>query len=122
MHACYQCKEHESSKIASLQTIKDLFPEGWNPFYAGFGNRPTDEVSYSAVGIPTSRIFTINPKGQVTLNSASQVKTNQWCTLQGINELVHDIFPEWKENEEDHVNHDEFSSHNYWKVPQTIVL
>lgn len=35
-----------------------------NPFYAGFGNRDTDEVSYLAVGIPPSKIFIINPKGE----------------------------------------------------------
>ena len=103
------------------QTIRDLFPEDWHPFYAGFGNRPTDEISYSAVGIPTSRIFTINPKGQVALSSASQVKTSQWCTLQGINELVHDIFPELKENEADHVDHDKYSEYNFWKVPQAEI-
>ena len=65
-------KRPDEFKIACLQTIKDLFPEDWNPFYAGFGNRPTDEVSYSAVGVPDSRIFTINPKGEVALSSASQ--------------------------------------------------
>ena len=109
-------KRPDEFKIASLETIRELFPEDWNPFYAGFGNRPTDEISYSALGIPTSRIFTINPKGQVTLNSVKTSKTSQWCTLQGINELVYDFFPEWREDE-DHVNHDKFSEYNYWKVP-----
>lgn len=33
-------------KIACLQDIRALFPADWNPFYAGFGNRDTDEVSY----------------------------------------------------------------------------
>jgi phosphatidate phosphatase PAH1 len=33
-------------KIACLQDIRALFPQEWNPFYAGFGNRDTDEVSY----------------------------------------------------------------------------
>jgi hypothetical protein len=33
-------------KIACLQDIRALFPPEWNPFYAGFGNRDTDEVSY----------------------------------------------------------------------------
>jgi len=109
-------KRPDEFKIASLQAIKDLFPEDWNPFYAGFGNRPTDDISYSAVGIPTSRIFTINPKGQVTLNG--QVKS----TLQGINELVDDIFPDWREDENDHVNHDKYSGYNFWKVPQHEIL
>lgn len=33
-------------KIACLQDIRALFPTEWNPFYAGFGNRDTDEVAY----------------------------------------------------------------------------
>ena len=115
-------KRPDEFKIACLQTIKDLFPEDWNPFYAGFGNRPTDEVSYSAVSVPDSRIFTINPKGEVALSSASQVKTSQWCTLQGINELVDEFFPQWRENEEDHVDKDKYSGYNFWKVPQHEIV
>jgi phosphatidate phosphatase LPIN len=52
-------------KIASLQTIRELFPDFWNPFYAGFGNRETDERSYKAVKVPQGKIFTINPSSQV---------------------------------------------------------
>jgi hypothetical protein len=37
-------------KIACLQDIRALFPAQWNPFYAGFGNRDTDEVAYNEVG------------------------------------------------------------------------
>ena len=36
-----------------------------NPFYAGFGNRITDALSYRSVGIPSSRIFTINSNAEV---------------------------------------------------------
>ena len=49
-------------KIACLQDVKSLFPEHWNPFYAGFGNRDTDQQAYTAVGVPANRFFTINPK------------------------------------------------------------
>ncbi len=44
------------------QEIKALFPSDCNPFYAGFGNRDTDEISYLKVGIPKGKIFIINPK------------------------------------------------------------
>ena len=44
------------------QEIRALFPPEHNPFYAGFGNRDTDEISYLKVGIPRGKIFTINPK------------------------------------------------------------
>ena len=42
-------------KIATLQDIRNLFPPDWNPFYAGFGNRDTDEISYREVGRPGPR-------------------------------------------------------------------
>lgn len=45
-----------------LQDIKKLFPSDYNPFYAGFGNRDTDELSYRKIGIPKGKIFIINPK------------------------------------------------------------
>jgi len=45
-----------------LQDIKRLFPSDYNPFYAGFGNRDTDELSYRKIGIPKGKIFIINPK------------------------------------------------------------
>ncbi|CAN7048675.1 unnamed protein product [Brassica oleracea var. botrytis] len=44
-------------KNACLEDIKKLFPEHYNPFYAGFGNRDTDELSYSKLGIPKGKIF-----------------------------------------------------------------
>jgi hypothetical protein len=49
-------------KIACLQDIRSLFPEDCNPFYAGFGNRDTDEISYLKVGIPKGKVFIINPR------------------------------------------------------------
>nr|CAB3461246.1 unnamed protein product [Digitaria exilis] len=49
-------------KIACLEDIKALFPSDYNPFYAGFGNRDTDELSYKKMGIPKGKIFIINPK------------------------------------------------------------
>jgi hypothetical protein len=43
-----------------LEDIRALFPPEWQPFYAGFGNRDTDEISYLAVGIPAAKILIIN--------------------------------------------------------------
>ena len=51
-------------KIRCLEEIRALFPPDWNPFYAGFGNRGTDEASYLAVGVPPSKVLIINPKGE----------------------------------------------------------
>uniref|UniRef100_A0A915DRG5 LNS2/PITP domain-containing protein n=1 Tax=Ditylenchus dipsaci TaxID=166011 RepID=A0A915DRG5_9BILA len=52
-------------KIACLSDLKALFPAK-QPFFAGFGNRPTDVKSYMAVGIPPERILIINPSGIVS--------------------------------------------------------
>lgn len=37
------------------------------PFYAGFGNRITDALSYRSVNVPSSRIFTIDSNGEVKM-------------------------------------------------------
>lgn len=48
--------------VCFSQAIRALFPSDCNPFYAGFGNRDTDEISYLKVGIPKGKIFIINPQ------------------------------------------------------------
>ncbi|KAJ4965644.1 hypothetical protein NE237_017493 [Protea cynaroides] len=75
-------------KIPCLEGIKAIFPQDCNPFYAGFGNRDTDELSYLKVGIPRGKIFIINPKGEVAINS--QVDKKSYTSL---HELVNVIFP-----------------------------
>ncbi|EKX42221.1 hypothetical protein GUITHDRAFT_74095, partial [Guillardia theta CCMP2712] len=45
-------RKPEEFKIECLSTLRKLFPLDSLPFYAGFGNRPTDVVSYQAVKIP----------------------------------------------------------------------
>jgi phosphatidate phosphatase LPIN len=79
-------------KIATLQSIRNLFPPAWNPFYAGFGNRGTDELSYKAVGIPAGKIFTINPRGEIR-RSTGVVVGSLLASLGGINALVNEVFP-----------------------------
>ncbi|KAL6841306.1 hypothetical protein ACP4OV_028824 [Aristida adscensionis] len=75
-------------KIACLEDIKALFPSDYNPFYAGFGNRDTDELSYKKMGIPKGKIFIINPKGEVAVNSSVDVKS-----YTSLHTLVNDMFP-----------------------------
>ncbi|ULT85773.1 hypothetical protein L5515_005689 [Caenorhabditis briggsae] len=60
----------EEFKIAALTDLKQLFPSG-NPFYAGFGNRNTDVVSYEAVSVPAARILIIDPSGKVKRSDSS---------------------------------------------------
>ncbi|KAL5992776.1 hypothetical protein ACLOJK_013695 [Asimina triloba] len=71
-----------------FQDIRALFPPDCNPFYAGFGNRDTDEISYLKVGIPKGKIFIINPKGEVAVNR--WVDTKSYSSLHS---LVNGIFP-----------------------------
>ncbi|RDX62823.1 Phosphatidate phosphatase PAH1, partial [Mucuna pruriens] len=75
-------------KIACLEVIKELFPSDCNPFYAGFGNRDTDEISYLKVGIPKGKIFIINPRGEVVVNRSVDAKS-----YTSLHALVNGMFP-----------------------------
>ncbi|NXD63426.1 LPIN3 phosphatase, partial [Eolophus roseicapillus] len=57
-------KKPEVFKIACLKDIQNLFATKL-PFYAAFGNRANDVYAYKQVGLPESRIFTVNPKGEL---------------------------------------------------------
>lgn len=78
----------EQFKIACLQDIASLFPPNVNPFYAGFGNRTTDVISYEAVGIPPSKIFVINEFSEILIPCG--LCTKSYASL---NELVDEMFP-----------------------------
>ena len=61
-------RKPEVFKMACLRDIRRLFGKtSINPFYAGFGNRITDALSYRSVDVPSSRIFTINSTGEVKM-------------------------------------------------------
>ncbi|XP_047156468.1 phosphatidate phosphatase PAH2 isoform X3 [Vigna umbellata] len=93
--------------------IKALFPPDCNPFYAGFGNRDTDEVSYLKVGIPKGKVFIINPRffqGEIVVNSRC-FDTHSYTSLHS---LVNGMFPPTNSSEQE-----DFNSWNYWKLPET---
>ncbi|KAE8713214.1 Phosphatidate phosphatase PAH1 [Hibiscus syriacus] len=94
-------------KIACLEDIKKLFPSDYNPFYAGFGNRDTDELSYRKIGIPKGKIFIINPKGEVAVSHCINVKS-----YTSLHTLVNDMFPPTSL-----VEQEDFNSWNFWKMP-----
>ncbi|KAF7804522.1 phosphatidate phosphatase PAH1 [Senna tora] len=96
-------------KIACLEDIKRLFPADYNPFYAGFGNRDTDELSYRKMGIPKGKIFIINPKGQVATSHRIDVKS-----YTSLHTLVNDMFPPTSLIEQ---LQEDFNSWNYWRLP-----
>lgn len=82
-------KKPEDFKIECLKNIASLFPSK-NPFYAGFGNRINDQWSYTAVGIPVTRIYTINPSGVVVRQKLSEALSTNYRNL---HEIVDLLFP-----------------------------
>ncbi|KAJ3697034.1 hypothetical protein LUZ61_000739 [Rhynchospora tenuis] len=94
-------------KISCLEAIKALFPADCNPFYAGFGNRDTDEISYLKVGVPMGKIFIINPKGEVAVHR--RVDTKSYSSLHA---LVHGMFPPYSTLEQEG-----FNDVNFWRLP-----
>jgi phosphatidate phosphatase LPIN len=86
-------RKPEVFKMACLRDIMNLFgrPPGQTPFYAGFGNRFTDALSYRSVNIPSTRIFTINSNAEVSLDvlSLNSYKTG----YASMREIVDHFFP-----------------------------
>ena len=59
-------RKPELFKMACLRDIQRLFgQEAKAAFYAGFGNRITDAMSYRSVGVEPSKIYTIDSTGVV---------------------------------------------------------
>ncbi|KAG5511209.1 hypothetical protein JKF63_07151 [Porcisia hertigi] len=54
-------KQSHVFKIACLTSVRAAFPPTTKPFFAGFGNRYNDVISYDAAGISMQRIFIIDP-------------------------------------------------------------
>ncbi|ORZ34705.1 Lipin/Ned1/Smp2-domain-containing protein [Catenaria anguillulae PL171] len=99
----------EEFKVACLRDIRALFaPDTKSPFYAGFGNRHTDAYSYRAVGVPTSRIFTINPDGELKRELLEGYK----ATYLDLGNLVDQIFPPVGTR---HVVDNEFNDWSFWR-------
>uniref|UniRef100_A0A672G5B3 Phosphatidate phosphatase LPIN1-like n=1 Tax=Salarias fasciatus TaxID=181472 RepID=A0A672G5B3_SALFA len=105
-------KKPEKFKIECLTDIKNLFYPNTEPFYAAFGNRATDVYSYKEVGIPLNRIFTVNPKGELTQEHAkTNVSSVHWYFI-----MVDHVFPVLGQDEEADVAHsDSFNRCNYWR-------
>ncbi|KAJ3057806.1 hypothetical protein HDU99_007122, partial [Rhizoclosmatium hyalinum] len=100
----------EEFKISCLRDIKRLFGPNASPFYAGFGNRITDVQSYRAVEIPLSRIFTIDPSGEVKLEFTKNYKSS----YDKLNEIADHVFPPVTKETSGTVEEQEF-----WKVWRT---
>jgi phosphatidate phosphatase LPIN len=78
-------------KMATLRDIRILYGTDHKSFYAGFGNRLTDQISYRTVDVPRNRIFTINSNAEVSLDLLS-LNTLKMSYV-NINEVVDHYFP-----------------------------
>ncbi|KAI8341725.1 Lipin/Ned1/Smp2-domain-containing protein [Chlamydoabsidia padenii] len=103
-------RKPEVFKMACLKDIQRLFG-GRDPFYAGFGNRITDAISYRSVHVPASRIFTIDPNGLIKLELLKGF-TSSYLHL---NDLVDHIFP--PVNTKTIATDGEYNDWNYWRQP-----
>uniref|UniRef100_A0A8C7ZJ29 phosphatidate phosphatase n=1 Tax=Oryzias sinensis TaxID=183150 RepID=A0A8C7ZJ29_9TELE len=108
-------KKPEVFKVACLNDIRDLFNPGRRPFYAAFGNRTNDAYAYKKVGVPETRIFTVNPKGELTQEMTKGNKSS----YTHLSELVEHFFPTLSacSSTSSVLDCPEFSSFSYWKEP-----
>ncbi|RIA99275.1 Lipin/Ned1/Smp2-domain-containing protein [Glomus cerebriforme] len=101
-------RKPEVFKMACLRDVQKLFGDR-NPFFAGFGNRITDALSYRSVNVPSSRIFTIDSNGEVKLQLLSGYKSS----YVDLSDLVDQMFPHIDGRKWDTV----YNDWNYWKPP-----
>ncbi|XP_028297160.1 phosphatidate phosphatase LPIN2-like [Gouania willdenowi] len=106
-------KKPELFKIECLTDIKNLFQHNPQLFYAAFGNRATDVVAYKKVGVPVSRIYTVNPKGELI---QEQTKGNKSSYSQ-LSKLVEHMFPLLTKEQNAVFHNPEFSSFCFWRAP-----
>ncbi|CAN6664840.1 phosphatidic acid phosphohydrolase 1 [Trichomonascus vanleenenianus] len=106
-------RKPEVFKMACLRDIQSLFGEREEtPFFAGFGNRITDALSYRSVGVPSSRIFTINSNSDVHMELLELAGYKSSYIY--IADLVDHFFPPVLES----IKVDEpYTDVNFWREP-----
>uniref|UniRef100_A0A674N072 phosphatidate phosphatase n=1 Tax=Takifugu rubripes TaxID=31033 RepID=A0A674N072_TAKRU len=111
-------RKPEIFKVECLNDIRTLFSPNQQPFYAAFGNRPTDVYSYKEAGVPLNRIFTVNPKGELVQEHA---KTNVSSYVR-LSEVVDHVFPlKTRTSSSDFPCSDTFSHFTYWRQQLPLV-
>lgn len=104
-------KKPEEFKIAALRDIATVFGS-ISPYYAGFGNRPTDVLTYCTLGIPRSRIFTVNPTGVLTHDLMNTFRSS----YKDLHELADHFFPA-KTDATSPTTPEAYRSFNFWRAP-----
>ncbi|TAQ90752.1 Phosphatidate phosphatase/4-nitrophenylphosphatase [Chlorociboria aeruginascens] len=106
-------RKPEVFKMACLRDIKNLFGPNRDPFYAGFGNKLTDALSYRSVSIPSNRIFTINSYAEVSLDLLSLNKLRY--SYVNMREVVDHYFPPVSTLVKG--GGEEYTDFTYWRDP-----
>ncbi|XP_008058771.1 phosphatidate phosphatase LPIN3 [Carlito syrichta] len=110
-------KKPEVFKTACLSDIQQLFLPNGQPFYAAFGNRPNDVFAYRQVGLPESRIFTVNPRGELI----QELMKNHKSTYERLSEVVELLFPPVTRGPSTDLANPEYSNFCYWREPLPTV-
>ncbi|XP_053572493.1 LOW QUALITY PROTEIN: phosphatidate phosphatase LPIN3-like [Bombina bombina] len=105
-------KAPERFKISCLSDIRQLFTDP-QPFYAAFGNRTNDVMAYKQVGVPESRIFTVNPQGVLTQELNPSFKSS----YSALKELVNVMFPPLATDSVTSLLSSDFNSFSFWRTP-----
>ncbi|KAM3877938.1 phosphatidate phosphatase LPIN2 [Diretmus argenteus] len=107
-------KKPEVFKVACLTDIRDLFNPQRQPFYAAFGNRTNDAFAYKQVGVPDTRIFTVNPKGELM---QEKTKANK-SSYSHLSEIVEHFFPLLSvKSSTSSFDCPDYSHFSYWRDP-----
>ncbi|KAK8121972.1 hypothetical protein PG984_010642 [Apiospora sp. TS-2023a] len=100
-------------KMATLRDIRNLYGPDRHCFYAGFGNRLTDQISYRTVDVPRNRIFTINSNAEVSLDLLSLNKLK--LSYVNMTEVVDHYFPAVATLVKG--GGEEYTDFKYWREP-----
>lgn len=96
--------------MACLRDIQRLFAShAKDAFFAGFGNRITDAMSYRSVGIPSGKIYTIDSTGILKTELLASSHRGSYV---GLNDLVNEMFPPVKTKVKP-----DFTDFTYWRDP-----
>ncbi|KAG8732414.1 hypothetical protein FRC12_019282 [Ceratobasidium sp. 428] len=104
-------RKPEVFKMACLRDIQRLFGNEYkDPFYAGFGNRITDALSYRSVNVPSDRIFTIDSSGEVKMEllELAGYKSSYIHMTDLVDQMFPPIHRRWAP---------EYTDFNFWRAP-----
>lgn len=93
-------------------SVRDVFRAEHQPFYAGFGNRDTDLLSYRAVGVHPSKVFIIDPSGAI-----AQANRHLRTSYPQLTDLVASMFPPHDAQPRAAAQETAFADLGFWRAP-----